>query len=373
MPPTHLNPLLTTLIQNDFIQAMNHLLPVVGQYAHDLFYIIAAIELSIFGILWALKRGEIISDFILKVFKLGVIFFVITSFPYLMKVLINGFTTVAFQSNQQAISFIFNPSELWQFGFNAGISLLNLAVHYGTLNVGMSFIYLSLGFGILLLFGLIAAHIMVIIVGFYVVSLIALLLLPFGAFTPARDMFEKGLQQIICAGVRVCVLILIISTAVMIWSQFQVDSFSPSTTIEQPLGLFFISLVFFILIVRLPNDAAKVVGKISGNLFGKSSEEVSVSVNVPSTQVSAPPVSVTSVQAGTTIEASTAQSVQSAGAVSTVLSPPASAVVQTIGTPSAKWFDLEKQKGKIGEGAEIKLSISKETLKKLQTAMKERK
>lgn len=263
-----LSPHILTVIQNSFVDKLAGAFGAIDHYAVSLFYIVAGLELVLFGIAWALRQEEALGVFLFKVLKLGVIFFIITSYPYLLQALINGFTSSAFHiSADTTAKFFFNPAQLWQYGFDAGVSMLKLAVEYGTANIGMSLIYILLGFGTLLLFALIGAQVILVVVGFYVASLLALLMIPLGAFTLAKNLFEKAVQGVMQAGARVFILVLILGVAVTVWDQFQLKSVSKTMTLEKPLGLFFATLVFWLLCAKLPGMTARLVGRLGGSLF----------------------------------------------------------------------------------------------------------
>ena len=167
-------------------QGLNRLIGLfvpVHNTAVSLFAIIAVIELGIFGLMWAYRNDANFGNLMFKIIKLGVIFFVISSYPYILKHLIDGFTFIAGHDNKTWSQYLFNPAKLWEFGFDGAIILLKLAVYYGTGNLGMSLIFLVMGFGVFFGFVLIGAQVILTLLGFYIVSLLALLLLPLGTFT----------------------------------------------------------------------------------------------------------------------------------------------------------------------------------------------
>ena len=374
-----MNPGIINYVQSGFIQKVNDAFVHVTSYSVHLFYLLAVIELALFGIIWAFRQVDGLSIFVMKLFKLGVIFFVITSFPHLLQALINGFTDVSFgivshnQDSQAFKDFIFNPAQIWGYGFNAGVSMLKLAVEYGTTNTGVSELYNILGFGTLLLFGLIGTQIVVTVVGFYLVALLALLLMPFGSFTPLKNMFEQAVRHVFVAGVRVFVVILVIGVGIGIWSQTQPVIVTHNTNLLQPLGLFFSGLVIWVMSIQLPGFVSKTVGHFSADLFTGFPQTVNVpqSQTMVSTQASS--ASSQATQAGTSITPGTAgvgardtNAVQSAA---TVHASSSGATGSTIGAPTQvnKSTAVQGQGGKLAQGAEVKLGISNETLRKLKS------
>ena len=112
------------------------------------------------------------------------------------------------------------------------------------------------------------------IVGFYLVSFVALIFLPLGAFNPSSNLFERAVQSVLQAGVKVMVLITVIGIALAVWGTFQLMPIPMLFNINAPMGLFFTALLFLYLAVKLPKIAAKTVGQISIHFSGITSTSV---------------------------------------------------------------------------------------------------
>jgi type IV secretory pathway TrbL component len=156
---------------------------------------------------------------------------------------------------------IFNPAKIWMFGYDNGLTLLKAAA-VGT-GIGLSLVQVVIGMGTLLVFGLFGIQIILQLVGFYLVACIALILLPLGVFNPAAHFFEKAVQSVLQAGVRLMVLILVVGVAVTVWQSLGVLHLTTPSNINQPLGLFFTALLFLYLSIHLPKIAASMVGKFN--------------------------------------------------------------------------------------------------------------
>ena len=264
-----LSPAILSTFQDVYIDKLVTALTGIGGYSLSLFYVIAGIEIAVFGLVWAIRQEELFGAFVFKVIKLGMIFFVISEYPTLLQVIIDGFTQVAFQITPTGSSkFIFNPAMLWKFGFDHGIQMITLAVQYGTTNTAMANLFLYLGFGNLLIFALIGVQIIVAVVGFYVVSLVALLLIPFGGFVGTQNFLSRALQGVLKAGVRVFVVILVIGVAATVWASLPQETLTMTTTFDKPLSLFLSALVVLILVWRLPEMGVQLVGEIKGDIWG---------------------------------------------------------------------------------------------------------
>ena len=284
------SPMVLSALQNQFVQHFTQSFSVIAGYASELFYILAGLEIVLFGLMWAIRQESALGLFVLKILKLGVIFFIITEFPLLLQAVIDGFTKAGVVvGGQDATKILFNPGHLWDYGFDASIALLKLSAA-GSAG-GLSNIYLLLGGGLILLFGLIGAQVILYVCGFYLVSLLSLLLIPLGAFFATKNFLERGIESVFRMGARVFALMVVLGIGGSVWGMFDLttlisaaDSLSggigmtagaaPSggnisaggLTLMVPLGFFIATLVMTVLCIKLPSLVAEAVGKITGRL-----------------------------------------------------------------------------------------------------------
>jgi len=296
-----LTPEVLTVIQQRGLAELTQHFERISSIAMQLFGIIAVIEMSLFGLVWSYRHDSTFGTLVFKVIKLSLIFFIISSYPFLLKHLIDGFTQIAAGKSTIWNQFIFNPTKIWQFGFDGSISLFKLSVYYGTANIGMSMIYLVIGFIILLAFTLIGAQMVLIVIGFYIVSLLALLLLPISTLSVCKGLLSRALQSVIQMGARVFGLIFVITIAVQVWQQFNITQWSQSTHLMAPLGLLTSAIMIGYLVIRIPAWCASAVGPISGSLFDDFKD--SGATTVTSTASTIIP-NVSSVAAGTALRSS---------------------------------------------------------------------
>ena len=89
-----ISPAVLSTIQNDFVNKLSGAFAATTGYAQDLFYIFAVLEIVLFGLMWAIRQEQAIGQFIFKVVKLGIIFWIIISYPHILQIFINGFTKI---------------------------------------------------------------------------------------------------------------------------------------------------------------------------------------------------------------------------------------------------------------------------------------
>ncbi|MEM9243050.1 MAG: type IV secretion system protein [Pseudomonadota bacterium] len=376
-----LDPASISFIQSTFLQHLSNNFHYVMSYARNLLYFFAMFEVVITGLVWALQQTPAWERLFVVVFKIGFILLLVTQFPGFLEMIINTFALVASQSihvNNLADA-VFNPATIWQYGFDPGIKLLREATVIS--GIGFPIIYVLLGMGILLIFGLIGIQIVIQVLGFYLVATTSLLFLPLGVFNPTSDMLAQALHSVLKAGVRVMIMIMIIGGAIGSWQIFNLTNVDVSTNIVLALGLFFSGLLFLCLLMTLPRLAAEAVGKIKiGSDRGATSTTVvttrgggasyvpaAAAPSGSATMAAATPVSTAAaMKAATTVPPPTA-SVNTAVSVSSTVSGGMGGVT-TIAPPPSSAQQRLMSKFSVSSGGEVseRDQTSKEDLKEIK-------
>lgn len=376
-----LGPKLLTTIETTFINKVNLSLGAIQGYASTILFAIAALELALFGLAWVIKQDESLGILAIKVLKIGFIYMVISYFPYLLQQFIDGFTQIAFQvADKKTALYVFRPGEIWKLGLKGGVTMLKLSVEYGTYNVGISFIYLILGFGTLIIFALIGAQVILVVGVFYAMAIVALLLVPFGVLKPFEDILQRAIQGVFKASVRVFGLILVLGVGYTVWEKIKLPAISVSTGLETPLAFFISSLVILVLVYKLPAMLTEAVGKIKSNIF-EAPSGANVSVSSPPVNVSYSGMSVAGGGFGGGSgfgrgfqSATGVASGQGLAAASNVASAGASQVNANVSSSSnvaQSGASLAAKGAKVEDAASINKSISDDTLRKLKTTVKQ--
>lgn len=119
--------------------------------------------------------------------------------------------------------------------------------------------------GIILFATLTCLEIVITFAKFYLISGMAIILLPFGVFTKTRDIGMKGIHAILAVGIEVMTLTIVVNLCDLF-----IDKFIGKITLNDKtplgfIGLFIVIIVLFGLITRVPAFAATL---ISGSLAG---------------------------------------------------------------------------------------------------------
>lgn len=365
-----IDPGVLTLVQTTFLQHISATFSITASYALRLLYIFATLEVVIFGLVWALAQDVNWGRLFFKVIKIGLIFFIIENFPWILNSIVSSFAALSgiTLSGVKVAQFIFNPALIWQYGYDAGLHLLQASTISN--NFGMVLIQVILGFSMLLVFGLIGIQIVLQVIIFYLVSFTGLILLPFGTFSASYKMFDKSVQAVLKAGVRLMVLVIIIGVGVAIWNTFNLADLSAGQIkISQPLGLFFTALLFLYLSIKAPGIVAETVGEISSNIFGEGGQTRAVEVARETSVATAsmgPMVdfqAATAIEAGNFIPSATPVAVgEAAGGVSAVVSG------GTAVAPSAYGKNNLAEESLVSATSGVK-SISEKTVRKIKDAV----
>lgn len=373
----NIDPGAITLVQTNFLQNLSSIFTAVSNYALNLLYIFAVLELVMFGLIWALQQGAGWERLFFKVLKIGLIFFIIQNYSWLLNTVISSFAQVAGLAinNGKLESVIFNPAKIWQYGYDAGLFLLQQASQNSSF--GFTLVLTTLGVGILLIFGLLGIQIVVQVVGFYLVSLTALLMMPFGIFRPSSKMFDKSMQTVLQAGVRVMVIILVVGIALNVWDKFKLTDMATNlTNIGQPLGLFFTALLFWSLAVYLPKLAAMAVGEISST-FSEGGQRAMEIAGTPNVVVQPPPGGVADVRAAAAISSGMPAAIMSGsqimqggrGAEGAGGGAAASSAVAE--RPMSGGAAGALARGVLAQASAVQRSISKETVRELKKILQQ--
>ena len=359
-------------IQFGFIEEINAKFSALQGSALTLLAVVAALELTIFGLVWIIKQDEGVAVLLIKFIKIGFFFVLIQYFPALLQMVLEIFIKVGYIiAPEKSQALLFSPGKLWTIGFKAGVSMLKVSAQYGTFNMGLSFLYLFLGMGILLIFAAIGAQIIISVVLFYFVAVLSLVVIPLGVLKPAQDLFNKAIQHLLRAGVRLFAVILILGVAFTLFQSLKITSISDSTSLEKPLALLFTSFVLMILIYTLPLYLAKAVGTPGGDIFAgvsaPASSQVVVSQPAPNaTNVSLSPVAMGASMHGAAASSSTGASAQSGATVVPGGSASSQATNVSVSTTVQGASLNNKKQDKISDASNVNKSISDSTIRKIK-------
>jgi len=184
----------------------------------DLLAIMATLEVAIAALWWVLCEENTMAELLKKIMKIGFFIFVVTKYPFLIQSVVDGFVYVGLKaggagSGTASLSLIKDPSAIISIGFDLIKPIDAAIVHYNPLNVPKILLAGLAELLVMLAFFALAIGIFITYLEFYLVSVLGLILIPFGACKYTAFLAEKVFGAIISFGVRLMVLSFILTTA----------------------------------------------------------------------------------------------------------------------------------------------------------------
>jgi type IV secretion system protein TrbL len=176
---------------------------------------LVAIEIVVLGVFWALGKSDITVSAIKKITAIGLFLRIITEMQSLSYALIRSFAQAGLVAGGSAltVSNLFDPSAIIDMGFKTTKPIFdsiggfsNIALH--PVNSALQFLAGLIG---LFSYFLIAWNLFVIIIEFYLFSVCAVILIPFGVFKPTSWLAERAIGGTFTIGIKLMVLALIVS------------------------------------------------------------------------------------------------------------------------------------------------------------------
>lgn len=276
-------------------------------YAKRLLYYFVAFEIVLSGLGWALYQSQFAERLFFQLIKIGLIFFFIENYTFLLNSLLGSIHIIGSQLGGNTEKFILNPGLLWQYGYNFAVSMLEIAANSD--GFALPLIFTVLGMGILLVVGIFGIQVFIQVISFYFVAAMCLLIMPLSAFTPLRDYFSQCIKSLLQAGLRLMVIMLLVSAAIGSWSVMRLQAFSTDMNINVPLGFFFSGLLFVFAASYLPRVVERIVGTIQWQSM--------TTVTAPAVSIAVPSAATTNMHAHSSMTASPAQA-----SLATSITPP---------------------------------------------------
>jgi len=182
--------------------------------ARHLLWLLATLEIALAGLWWAFDDGQRIEKTLLvKVMQIGFFVWVVTNYKWLVDTILYGFIATGRKAGGGTSNGLLeDPSLIVDYGFAATDPVFShLKNHY--LAASLPDLVLSglAGLLILLAYFALAAAAFITYLEFYIVSVLGLILVPFGVFKHTSFLSEKVFGAVIAYGIRLMVLAFILA------------------------------------------------------------------------------------------------------------------------------------------------------------------
>lgn len=227
-----------------------------------LMWTLAAIEIVLIGMYWALSGNEQILSVIKKILFFGFWLWLIQNFPSLVNIVISSFANAGLTAGGQAgnLALIWDPSRIAGYGLTAAQPIINHINSLGITDVGQAIVLGLAALGILAAFFVIAIQVFITLLEFYLVSVLVLVLLPFGFLTQTKFLAEKAIGGVISFGIKLMVLAFIVAAAELTLSTLTFASAVP--TFNETFSMLLVAGAIAFLSWNAPGIAA---GILSGS------------------------------------------------------------------------------------------------------------
>src|SRR6201746_427797 len=189
---------------------------------------LAAIDITLAGLFWAWGTDEdIIARLIKKTMFVGVFAFLIGNWNNLARVVFESFTSLGLKASGTDLSSadFLTPGRIAQVGLDAGRPILDsISGLMGYISFFENFVQIVVllfaWVTVLLAFFILAIQLFVTLIEFKLTTLDGFVLIPFGLLGKTASLAERGLGNVVSAGVKVLVLAVIVGIGSTLFAEF---------------------------------------------------------------------------------------------------------------------------------------------------------
>lgn len=224
--------------------------------ARHLLWLLATLEIALAGLWWAFDDGQRIEKTLLvKIMQIGFFIWVVSNYDVLIQVILAGFIETGTKAGGGTNNALLeDPSLIVDYGFAATDPIFShLKNHY--LAASLPDLVLSglAGLLILLAYFALAAAAFITYLEFFIVSVLGLILVPFGVFKHTAFLSEKVFGAVIAYGIRLMVLAFILAVIEPTLANIQLPV---SPTLSQIFTVFLTAFTIAVLSWHAPGIAS---------------------------------------------------------------------------------------------------------------------
>ena len=228
---------------------------------------LVVISITLSAILWAIDETQnIMAVLVRKILLIGFFAWLVTNWHSLTLTVINGFAKLGLQASGGGSigDFTRAPTKAVVAGLSVVIDLIKYIGDLAQQNAGFgAFMHIDMiivaavaAIGILLAFIILAIEIAVTIIEFYIVTLIAFVVVPFGVLSQTSFLAEKAIGYVVSVGFKFMALAVIAGIGINI---FETYTLSPQPTVAEEAGLLLSAIFLMMLSLKVPAIAGAMI------------------------------------------------------------------------------------------------------------------
>ncbi len=254
---------LLTVVLRNFIAAFADGAVRIAGPANKLLALLIVIEVVLMGLWWALDGGERLSSIFKKLLGLCCWIWLVRSFPTLAKTFVDslvqaGQLAAGGSSNSELL---LDPSKIAGLGLDATEPIVRKMGDMHLSNISELFVFGIFYIAILGCFLVMALHVFMSVVEYYLIVALVGILLPFGVLQSTRFIAEKAIGAMIAVGVKLMVLSFLLA-AVGPVLEHSVKFTGDETRVNELIAMFSTVCAMTLLVWKAPQMAA---GLLSGS------------------------------------------------------------------------------------------------------------
>lgn len=270
-----LDSMVLTDILGAFVNGSSKGFPVIKGYAESLFTKLLIIEICLFGIGVALNKIDFKGEIVAKVLAIGFVQFFIFRYVWLVDTLRDGFVHagLAAGGNFLSVSGFLDPSAYISSGFDKVFSVIEgrfIEDSWQFLSIFSMLGFFSLIILVVMFFAFVAMgfQIFFAVVEFYIVTSLAIILIPFLLIQKTNFLGFRAINGILSNCIKLMVLAFIASLASPVLEGLAFSSLEP--TLRESMSLTVGALAVSLLMWRAPSVAMAFISGSNGLDFNSS-------------------------------------------------------------------------------------------------------
>jgi type IV secretion system protein TrbL len=186
----------------------------ISGVANGLLTSLALIDVVLIGLWWALDGGDRLSAMFKKLLYIGFWTWMVQSFPSISKSFVDSLVQAGSMAGggSASMSLLMDPSRIAGYGLDATAPLAQKISDLGITEFADGIIFCISYLAIIACFLIMAVHVFLAVLEYYINTAIVGILMPFGLLQATKFLAEKAIGAVVAAGIKLMVLSFILSS-----------------------------------------------------------------------------------------------------------------------------------------------------------------